>query len=93
MRRLLSLAAATALASGLVLVGGAAPAAAEPDTKFGSCRAMRAVDPNGVALTQRAVKRAVKQGYRKPLLCPVAYDANKRLDRDRDGVACERKRR
>jgi hypothetical protein len=93
MRRILSLLAAVGLASGLVLVGGAAPAAAEPDTKFGSCKAMRAVDPNGVALTKRAVKRAVKQGYRKPLLCPTAYAANKRLDRDRDGVACERRRR
>ena len=93
MRRLLSLTAAAGLASGLVLVGTATPAAAEPDTTFSSCRAMRAVDPNGVALTQRAVKRAVKQGYRKPLLCPIAYDANKRLDRDRDGVACERRKR
>jgi hypothetical protein len=93
MRRFLALTAVATLASGLVLVGGAAPAAAEPDTKFGSCRAMRAVDPNGVALTQRAVKRAVKQGYRKPLLCPTAYAANTRLDRDRDGVACERPRR
>ena len=93
MRRILSLAAAVGLASGLILVGGAPPAAAEPDTKFGSCKAMRKVDPNGVALTKRAVRKAVKQGYRKPLLCPVAYDANRRLDRDRDGVACERKRR
>jgi hypothetical protein len=93
MRRTVSLAVIGVLASGLVLIGGAAPAAAEPDTKFSSCRAMRAVDPNGVALTQRAVKRAVKQGFRKPLLCPIAYDANKRLDRDGDGVACERRRR
>jgi hypothetical protein len=92
MRRLITLAAIAALSSGLVVVGSASPAAAEPDTKFGSCKAMRVVDPNGVALTQRAVKRAVKQGYRKPLLCPIAYDANKRLDRDGDGVACERKR-
>ncbi len=53
---------------------------------------MRAVDPNGVALTSRAVARAVKQGFRTPLLCPVAYDANRRLDTDRDGVACERRR-
>ncbi len=93
MHRRIALVTIAALASGLVLVGGAAPAAAEPDTRFGSCKAMRAVDPNGVALTQRAVKRAVKQGYRKPLLCPIAYDANKRLDRDRDGVACERRKR
>ncbi len=71
----------------------AAPAAsAEPDTKFGSCRQMWAVDPNGVALNKRAIKRAVRQGFKKPLLCPIAYGANKRLDRDRDGVVCERRR-
>ena len=76
---------------GLTLLG-APPASAEPDTRFGSCREMRAVDPNGVAISKRAVTRAVKQGYRTPLLCPVAYDANRRLDRDGDGVACERRR-
>ncbi len=92
MKRILPSAALAAALLGGALVFAAPPAAAEPDTKFGSCAQMRAVDPNGVAATPRAVKRAVKQGYRKPLLCPVAYAANKRLDKDRDGVACERKR-
>lgn len=92
MRRTLAVATTGCLAAGLVLFGSAAPASAEPDTRFGSCREMRAVDPNGVALTKRAVNRAVKQGFRTPLLCPVAYDANRRLDTDGDGVACERKR-
>lgn len=92
MRRTLTATATAALAAGLVLFGSAPPAAAEPDTRFGSCREMRKVDPNGVALTKRAVTRAVKQGFRTPLLCPIAYDANRRLDTDRDGVACERRR-
>ena len=34
----------------------------------------------------------VPEGFRAPLLCPVAYEANRRLDTDRDGVACERRR-
>jgi len=92
MRRTLIAFLTASIAAGLVLLGSAAPASAEPDTRFGSCREMRAVDPNGVALTKRAVTRAVKQGFRAPLLCPVAYDANRRLDTDRDGVACERRR-
>ena len=92
MRRATTAFATTSLAAALLLFGATTPAAAEPDTRFGSCREMRAVDPNGVALTQRAVTRAVKQGFRAPLLCPVAYDANRRLDTDRDGVACERHR-
>jgi hypothetical protein len=92
MRRTLTAFATASLAAGLVLIGSATPASAEPDTRFGSCREMRAVDPHGVARTERAVKRAVRQGFRAPLLCPVAYDANRRLDTDRDGVACERPR-
>ena len=91
MRRTLAILATAPLAAGLLLFGSP-PASAEPDTRFGSCREMRKVDPNGVALTQRAVTRAVKQGFRTPLLYPVAYDANRRLDTDRDGVACERRR-
>ena len=90
MRRFAVLTLAAALAGGTMLLAPAA--SAEPDTRFGSCREMRAVDPNGVALNTRAVTRAVKQGFRKPLLCPVAYEANRRLDTDRDGVACERRR-
>ena len=89
MRRIGGLTLALALA-GLTLLT-APPAAAEPDTRFGSCREMRVVDPNGVAISKRAVNRAVKQGFRAPLLCPIAYEANKRLDFDRDGVACERR--
>ena len=91
MRHTVRWSAALSVMVGLTLLG-APPASAEPDTRFGSCREMRAVDPNGVARTERAVARAVKQGFRAPLLCPVAYDANRRLDRDGDGVACERRR-
>ena len=92
MRRIVTVAATASLAAGLVLFGSVPPASAEPDTRFGSCREMRQVDPDGVAVTKRALTRAVKQGFRTPLLCPVAYDANRRLDTDRDGVACERRR-
>ena len=91
MNRIARVTITVAASCGLIMLGAPA-ASAEPDTRFGSCREMRTVDPNGVALTKRAVARAVKQGYRAPLLCPVAYDANRRLDTDGDGVACERKR-
>ena len=90
MHRIAVLALSAALAGGAVLL--APPASAEPDTRFASCREMRAVDPNGVAISTRALKRAVREGFRTPLLCPVAYEANRRLDTDRDGVACERRR-
>lgn len=91
MNRLVHVTITLATMGGLMLVGAPA-ASAEADTRFGSCREMRKVDPNGVASTQRAVTRAERQGFRAPLFCPVAYDANRRLDTDRDGVACERRR-
>lgn len=90
MRRITVISIAAALAASTVVL--APPASAEPDTRFGSCREMRTVDPNGVAISTRAVKRTVREGFRTPLLCPVAYEANRRLDTDRDGVACERRR-
>lgn len=91
MRRTVGWTTALTALVGLTLLG-APQASAEPDTRFANCREMREVDPNGVAVNARAIKRAVKQGFRAPLLCPVAYEANRRLDTDRDGVACERRR-
>ncbi len=91
MRRLTYVNLSLALLIGLGITGAPA-ASAEPDTRFGSCREMRAVDPAGVARTERAAARATAQGFRTPLLCPVAYRANAHLDTDRDGVACERRR-
>ncbi|MBI1351186.1 MAG: hypothetical protein GC156_08710 [Actinomycetales bacterium] len=90
MRRTLSTVTALALAGSLIIIGSG-PAAGEPDTRYRTCRQLWTVDPNGVAANPRAVRAAIRQGYRKPLLCPVAYAANRRLDRDRDGVACERR--
>lgn len=91
MRRLTYVTISLALVAG-VAIAGAPAASAEADTRFGSCREMRAVDPSGVARTERAAIRAKAQGFRTPLLCPVAYRANSHLDTDRDGVACERRR-
>ena len=94
MNRLMSaamVAVVTALLSGTGIVV-AQEASAEPDRRFASCRELRAVDPNGVAMTRKSVRQAVRQGFHEPLLCPVAYDANRRLDRDGDGIACERRR-
>ena len=82
-----------AIALGGALVTFAAPtASAEPDTRFDTCRQMRAVDPQGVARTERAARKAVRQGFRAPLVCPIAYRANAHLDPDGDGVACGRRR-
>jgi hypothetical protein len=91
MKRITIALVAVAVGGALTIVGAPA-ASAEPDTRFGTCRAMRAVDPNGVARTERTARQAVREGFRAPLVCPVAYRANSHLDPDGDGVACERRR-
>lgn len=88
----ITLAVVAVAVGGALTVLSAPTASAEPDTRFGTCREMRKVDPNGVARTETAVARAERAGFRSPLLCPIAYRANRHLDTDRDGVACERRR-
>lgn len=94
MRRSLSVLAGPLLGCAL-LAGGvalAAPASAEPhDTRaFGSCKPMNDEYAGGVARTQRAADRAVRQGNLRPIVCPKAYAENRgRLDPNRDGVVCE----
>ncbi len=95
MRRFITLATAPGLFAVLALAGiGAAPSAqAEPHSPraFGSCAQVNAEYAGGVARTQKAADRAVRQGYQRPIVCPTAYAADRRLDRDRDGVICEQR--
>jgi hypothetical protein len=85
---------AVALSASLVV--GLAPAAhamPSPSTAFTSCAGVNAEYPGGVARTQAAADRVVRKGHLRPIVCPTAYAQNQaRLDRDRDGVVCERRR-
>lgn len=62
-----------------------------PDEKvkvvaYANCTALKAVHPNGVAKSKSAA-----QGLRyAPLVHAKLYEANAKMDRDKDGVACER---
>jgi hypothetical protein len=58
---------------------------------YATCAAVRKVYKNGVAKTRKAVKKAVRKGDRRPTVARKVYVAAKRLDRDRDRVACERR--
>lgn len=85
-----------AVAISATLVVGLAPTAhamPSPGTAFTSCAGVNAEYPGGVARTQAAADRVVRKGHLRPIVCPTAYAANRdRLDRDRDGVVCERRR-
>jgi len=81
-----------------VLVGAAGlvvPAeAAQPTAKkYSSCAKLLDKYPNGVARNKKARNRAVKQGYERPQVRKKIYrDNRKRLDKDGDGVVCEKEK-
>lgn len=70
----------------------ATPAEAAAAT-YSSCAKLTQVFKKGVAKNKAAADRAVRQGHPRPSSTKKArkvYAANyTRLDRDRDGVACE----
>ena len=79
-------------AAALVVTGTMVPAEAAAPT-FTSCAALYKVWPKGVAKSDRAALRAAADGHYRAASGPRAvavYLANaSRLDRDKDGVACE----
>ncbi|MDO9486649.1 MAG: hypothetical protein Q7K25_11390 [Actinomycetota bacterium] len=55
---------------------------------YSSCTAMHADYPTGVANDVAAQQRAVKAGYRSPLVNPWVYGMNKSLSSSVSGAAC-----
>jgi hypothetical protein len=85
--------AAVALSTGLTLGGLAAPAdAATHYTTYKNCTAMHAKYKHGVG--KKGAKDKVT-GKTKPVtnfyVSNGLYAANKKLDRDKDGIACEKR--
>jgi hypothetical protein len=58
--------------------------ASTPTKRFPNCSSLNKTYPNGVARSRAAVKSTGAKVSRK------VYDANKRLDRDKDGIVCEK---
>lgn len=60
---------------------------------FSSCDALHKKWPNGVAKGPVAANKAVRDGYDRPATTALAksvyWENYRRLDRDRDGTACE----
>ncbi|GGK91986.1 hypothetical protein JOE58_001584 [Curtobacterium luteum] len=94
--RTLSIAAASVVLAATAVVGGASTAQAAP-TVYKNCDAVHRVYSGGIAkksvtrnkvisggkVTYRALKGTVKKDDK-------LYAANKKLDRDADGIACEK---
>lgn len=77
---------------GLALSAGTAVAGPKKPPVYQKCAAMHAVYPHGVAKFGAVDK---VRGKTKPVttftVITAIYLANKHLDRDRDGVACEKR--
>ncbi len=81
--------------TGLVLLGTAAPASAQPmllAKQYANCTALAKVYPHGVSKVSLTTKQWKARGATgKPAVRPGVYKANKAsMDRDKDGIACER---
>jgi len=72
----------------LALVAVAGSASADAAAKYRNCAAMHKRYPHGVAKSRAAANRQVFVTGRAKVSASL-YKANKRLDRDHDGVACE----
>jgi hypothetical protein len=81
---------AVALVSATMALGlpGAADAAART---YGDCNGLRRAYANGVAQSWSTALRPSPRWIRirPPAISSAVYSANRRLDRDRDGIACE----
>ncbi|KAA6447357.1 excalibur calcium-binding domain-containing protein [Bacillus swezeyi] len=66
--------------------------AAEAKTKvktYKNCKALNKVYKGGVSRAKSVKNKGGKTKY-KPYVSKSLYDANKKLDRDKDKIACER---
>jgi excalibur calcium-binding domain-containing protein len=80
--------AATAILAlvGAVFAGSPANAAT---TTFKNCTAMHKVYKYGVAKSSYAATHAKPANIRPPKVSSSLYTKNSKMDRDKDGVACE----
>ncbi len=68
------------------LVGFLIPASGANAATFKNCTALRAKYPNGVAKSASAAKKQKA----KPKVSASVYKSVAKMDRDKDGVACEK---
>ncbi|MCY8222565.1 excalibur calcium-binding domain-containing protein [Bacillus haynesii] len=81
------------LSAGLIIgFSWSAGDVAEAKTKvktYKNCKALNKAYKGGVARTKSVKNKGGKTKY-KPYVSKALYDANKKLDRDKDKIACER---
>jgi predicted ATPase len=58
-------------------------------TQYRNCRAMHRYWEHGVARSRAAARAEIRDGYGRPHVSRALYRANRELDANDDGVACE----
>jgi hypothetical protein len=66
------------------------PAEAATAKKYVNCTALNKVYKGGVAKKGAKDKRASGTARYRPHVSNALYEINKKMDRDKDGIACER---
>jgi hypothetical protein len=72
-----------------VILALPASAHAAPVKVFKNCTAVHAVYKGGIAKPGAKDKRKSGHAHFKPRVSAALYKANKAMDRDKDGIACE----
>jgi len=86
----------SALFSSFLIFGLGTSAFAADATKYKNCSALNKVYPGGISQTG-AVDMSKKKGKlvpanpkKAPVVDDAVYEVNRKLDRDKDGIACEK---
>lgn len=97
MKRKIAAVLAATITLGSFTVATAAPAEAAGAKKYQSCSKLNAKYPGGVAKSSSVRntktvkgKKVPAKSTRSPKVSASVYKKNKGLDRDKDGIACER---
>lgn len=88
MRKIFSVAVASSLIFG-VSFAKSQDADAASVKHYANCKALNKVYKGGVAKNSKVKNKGRKTHY-KPYVSTALYNANHKLDRDKDGIACEK---
>ncbi|MCM3626292.1 excalibur calcium-binding domain-containing protein [Paenibacillus glycanilyticus] len=77
------------LTASLVFGGSLSASAAEKVKTYKNCTALNKDYPGGVAKDAKVKNKGGKTKH-KPFVSKELYEANKKSDRDKDGIACEK---
>jgi excalibur calcium-binding domain-containing protein len=78
------------VAISIVVALGIAQAPAQAAREYRNCTQLNRRFEHGVAKSRAAARREVRDGYGRPRVSRRIYRANRDLDGNSDGVACER---